>query len=485
LSHLYTITDKDGQRTIFRPNTVQRRMLAAMHHRNVVLKARQHGISTLACLLGLDTCIFRPNTQVGIIAHHIDDAAELFRTKIKEPYEALPAALRAQVRADRDRANQLVFSNGSSIRVATSMRSGTVQMLHVSEMGKIAVLYPQKAREIMSGALEAVGRDGVVTVESTAEGAAGAFYDLVRMARHTDRGQELGPLEWRFHFFAWFEEPGYRDSNPVQLTEEQARYFDSLQHEHGIKLDAQQQAWYVRKAAVLGEDMRREYPSTPDEAFQAAVLGAYYERQLLDMRKEQRIGIVPHDRYAPVYTGWDLGMDDATVIWFYQEVGQQKRLIDYYENSGEGLDHYAQALRDKQNQLGYNYMLHYLPHDSGNRSVLTTGDMAGKTALDIMRALGFPNTAPVRRPRNPEEFTDQIENVRKLLGTVWVDESRCAAGIEKLSRYRKTPDDVHGGFKPRPVHDDASHPADALRTLAVGHRAAVDEPLTFEPEPDY
>ena len=183
LSNLYTITDKAGTRVPFRPNSAQLALLDDLHSANIILKARQLGFTTLCCLIYLDACIFTPNTRAGVIAHKLDDAKVIFRDKIKYPYDQLDEGLKAAAPAVQDSADTLTFANNSSIRVSTSMRSGTLQYLHVSEFGKICAQYPEKAREIVTGALNTVEAGQFIVIESTAEGQEGAFYRMCQEAR--------------------------------------------------------------------------------------------------------------------------------------------------------------------------------------------------------------------------------------------------------------------------------------------------------------
>ena len=133
-------------------NWAQEDLFREMHFMNVVLKARQLGFTTFIDLFMLDQCLFNSNVRAGIIAHNRDDAKIIFRDKIKYPYDNLPDVLRARISAESDTAQELLFSNNSSIRVGTSLRSGTLQLLHVSEYGKLCAKYPEKAREVRTGA---------------------------------------------------------------------------------------------------------------------------------------------------------------------------------------------------------------------------------------------------------------------------------------------------------------------------------------------
>ena len=231
LSNLYTITDKAGRAIPFRPNTAQLRFLDEVHSLNLILKARQLGFTTLCCLVHLDACLFSPHTRAGVIAHRLDDAKVIFRDKVRFPYDRLDEGLRAAVPAVQDSADQLTFGNNSSLRVSTSMRSGTLQLLHVSEFGKICASYPDKAREIVTGALNTVEAGQFVVIESTAEGQEGAFFDMAQKARaRAVSGQPLPSLDYRFHFVPWWADPGYAlPDASVVIGAEDGRYFEGLQ----------------------------------------------------------------------------------------------------------------------------------------------------------------------------------------------------------------------------------------------------------------
>ena len=177
LANLYTIQDKKGHRVKFYPNETQLEYLKNCTNSDLILKARQLGMTTLMCLVGLDEVLFKNDWRVAIIAHTLNDANEIFETKVKFPYDQLPDQIKESRIAINDRAGLLRFNHGSSIRVATSARSGTLQRLHISEFGKICATSPGKAREIVTGAFPAVG-ENPKTIESTAEGQEGYFYQF-------------------------------------------------------------------------------------------------------------------------------------------------------------------------------------------------------------------------------------------------------------------------------------------------------------------
>lgn len=206
-----------------------------------------------------------------------------------------------------------------------------------------------------------------------------------------------------------------------------------------------------------------EYQQEYENSWQAALKGAYFATELADARAQGRVTGVPHVSSLQVDTWWDLGMDDATAIWFTQNVGREIHVIDYYEGSGEGLAHYRDVLDRLKQERGYHYGTHYGPHDLAVRELGT-----GKSRVETAAGMGLKM---VTVPR-VEHKADAIQAARNLLSQVWIDETRCARGILCLDSYRKEWDDKLQVFREKPLHDFASHAADALMTLARGHQFA-------------
>ena len=200
-----------------------------------------------------------------------------------------------------------------------------------------------------------------------------------------------------------------------------------------------------RASGMAEELIQQEYYCS----FEAPLVGAYYSVQMENARRENRITKIPWEPLLPVHTFWDLGMDDHTTIWFMQEYGMEYRFIDYYANSGEGLAHYAKELRSKE----YVYGKHYAPHDIEVRE-LSTGISRRRAA----KALGI-NFSVVKK----HDVADGIEAVRNVLPRCWFDEEKCGPGIEGLKSYRKEYNEIMKTYSSTPVHDWASHPADAFR----------------------
>jgi hypothetical protein len=465
LNNLYYIMDKNAKRIPFRMNWAQRKLFRELHYQNVILKARQLGFTTFLQIFMLDACIFNDNIRAGTIAHTLGDVQTIFRDKIKFAYDNLPDWLKAEYPCVSDTREELVFRNGSSIRVAVSMRSGTLQYLHISEFGKICAKDAEKAKEIRTGALNTIEAGNFVFVESTAEGKSGDFYEMCKLSQEKERkGEELTPLDMKFHFYPWWQEPGYQlDPKKVVIPAAMETYFDKLKLEHQIDLTAEQKAWYVKKAESQRDEMKREYPSTPNESFEAAIEGAYYSKQIAQAERDGRIGRVPWEPKLKVYTSWDLGHNDSTAIWFVQIFRKEVRCIDFYQNSGEGLAHYAKILSEKP----YTYAngRHIYPHDA---DVTELG--SGKSRIATLNSL---NLRGIVLPRS--DLLDGIEAVRNFLAKCWFDEAKCAEGLDALRRYRKEFDEKNSVWRDHPKHDDASNPADSFRYLALGLKDEHDD----------
>lgn len=464
----YKIKDKTGGIVPFRMNGDQAKYLSERHGMDVILKARQKGFTTVIQLDMLDDCLFIPNTAAGVIAHNLNDAKAFFADKIKFAYDALPQQFRDTVSAEVDAADSMKFSNGSSIRVGTSLRSGTLQRLHVSEYGKLCAKFPEKAREVKTGAFNTVQAGQSITVESTAEGQAGDFFAMCEMAKRKQAsGEPLTALDFKFHFSPWFTSNEYRLDEDVLITAEMADYFRKVEVEMGTTLDDAQRAWYVKKAEQQGPDIKREYPSTPQEAFEASIEGAYFTTEMLKMREQGRICRIPILN-SPVDVSWDLGVGDAMALTFWQTLHAERRVIDYYENSGEGFEHYAKVLASK----GYIYGRHKFPHDGDTRSL----GLKAKTKKQWAEEAGIGPIDIV--PRIPDEAAG-IEAARALLPQVWIDEERCSRLIQCLDNYRKDWDDKLGTWKAKARHDEFSHGYKSFETAAVAPRNTKSKAINY------
>jgi hypothetical protein len=296
---------------------------------------------------------------------------------------------------------------------------------------------------------------------STAEGKVGEFYKYCDTARKlADSGKKLARMEPKFHFYPWYKNPDYKandsETKHAVITDEQRKYFEELELQ-GIELTDNQKAWYVIKAKQQGDDMMQEYPSQPEEAFQGSLKGAFYTKQMKEIRKNGQICHLPYNRKYGVYTWWDLGLNDLMTIWFYQNINGKHCFIDYHESSGEGWEYYARMLQDRD----YNYISHNFPHD-GNKRV------RGKQVFTDKQVALECGIRPIRiTPRTSDVYADIKNHCWPVLPNCWFDESKCAAGIVHLDNYRRKYSKADQMFTKEPEHDDSSHGADGFRTFAV------------------
>lgn len=188
-------------------------------------------------------------------------------------------------------------------------------------------------------------------------------------------------------------------------------------------------------------------------SFEFGQLGSYYQSYIDKMRINGQIGVVPWEPNFPVHTSWDLGMADNTVIIFFQVIGNVCRIIDIYENHSQGLQWYAKIISQKP----YSYGKHIAPHDIAVRELGT-----GMSRLEQARNLGLKFiTAPNLM------IEDGIEAVRNMLGKTWIDEGKCGSLIKSLENYRREYDEKREVYKDQPLHNWASHMADAARYMAL------------------
>lgn len=203
-------------------------------------------------------------------------------------------------------------------------------------------------------------------------------------------------------------------------------------------------------AGLTPEQFAQEFECS----FEAAIVGAYYGRLMQQAEADKRITGVPYEPTAPVYTAWDLGIRDATAIWFAQVVGREIHLIDYYEATGVDLGHYVRELRQKP----YLYAGHIVPHDAQAKELGT-----GKSRLEVLDSLGLKDVIVAAMHR----VEDGINAVRTIIPRCYFDAQKCSRGIDALKLYRAEFDDKLMALKPRPVHDWTSHAADSMRYLAM------------------
>jgi hypothetical protein len=272
MNNLYIIANEYGQPVLFRCRKAQTFLFCVMWFLNIILKARQLGFSTAIQIFILDHALFNSDRQCGVIAQGLSEATAIFASKILYPYVRLPSWLKTGSRAVTSKTStSIYFANDSYVRIAVSFRSGTLQVLHVSEYGKICAQYPLRADEVQSGSLNAIHKGSLLFVESTAEGAAGNFFDMsVEAMELLAASIPLTHQDFKFHFFPWFDDPKYVLAAPdsgLKLTKPQIKYFTAVEVAMKVTLSDEQKNWYIAKERTQKQKMKQEFPSTAMEAF--------------------------------------------------------------------------------------------------------------------------------------------------------------------------------------------------------------------------
>jgi len=493
LNNLYFIIDENSNRMLFRPNEVQTELYNNHHYRNIILKSRQHGCTTLMCLLMLDYVLFNENKECAITTQGMTESKKIFRTKIIYPFSQLPDYIlenplfipKKQTETD------LLFpdeknNDRSSLSAQVGLRSGTYHMVLISEYAKTCATKPLKAKEIQTGAFETVHEGQILTIESTAEGPHGDFYDKCKQAEQSKREHKpLGGLDWQFFFFAWFQKSSNRtDPRYVEITPEDHLYFDKLERTEQCKIDEWQRAWYVVKLKEQRNAMTQEHPSTSDEAFFSSVTGAFWADEIRDLERRfpPQITDVPHDPNTLVHTIHDVGYHWA--IWFIQNpMGLFPKIIRHYEFTGSTKD--ACEMMDRYKELyGYRYGKHICPIDVDSNA---TKVIDGKTILIHAKQNGYNFT---KMKKIPDSMT-LIEQTRVELTNFWFDRKGCENGLNSLRSFRRKKDmaistDKHPVYFDKYIHDQASHSGSALYHFVKARKAGLfdddggDESITIE-----
>lgn len=474
LEHLYYIKNKSGKKVLFKLNPTQRFLYDNIWFFNIIPKARQLGMTTFFTIFYLDQVLFSKNVTAGIIAHKQDDMKKIFRNKIRFAWDNLHPYIKSRIGEPIiDSSNEMSFPNGSNIFVSLSTRSGTVQFLHISEFSYVCNKAPEKAEEIVTGAINSVHPGCMVSIESTSRGIEGYFYKFCMDAeRNRKEGRKLTPMDFKIFFFPWFRDPEYTLEGDYVMDKEMKDYFETLKRKYNIELTKGQKHFYIKKKLLMKDKIFEEYPSTLEESFRVSSEGAYYTKEMNRVYDENRIRPLPFDPNIEVETWWDIGMSDYTVILLTQTIGPQIRFIDMYWNRDEYVPHYVNWLTEQKDKKGYRYRTHNVPHDIAVRDWSSTDEMS---RLETMYKLGLYNI----RVAEKSDFSDGIDKVRGLFPKFYFDEEKCKDLTDALFNYKREFDKKTGQFKEKHKKDGNQHFADAVRVLAQLWREAIFEENEF------
>lgn len=469
LNNLYTIINKEGKRIKFKMNKSQHKAYAASlrHPRVIILKSRQQGISTFWLIDYFDDAITIPDLSIGLMAQGKDESSSLLeRTKLL--WDTLDPNVKSflGISNTADSALEFSFSNNSTIFIRTSFRSTTLQRLHVSEMGKIANKYPEKANETKSGTLQALAQGNTGVIESTAEGD-NVFKDMWDNAvthMHTRSLKDFYPL-----FLSWIDDPDCIITTPQPFTDRQLKYFAEIERELRIKLSDEQKYFWVVQARELGDRVYQEYPATPTEAFMSTRDGTYYARAFYEWVIGQKRIIPFEELYDPnlaVQIAVDLGMDDTNVLGVIQTYKDEFRLLDEFYDNGQDIKYYCDWIKDQPWIRNLTHVV--LPHDAEVRELTS-----GKKRIEVFEEelafdkQGNPLTVEFTILPKTESVQEDIEKVRQVIPKLWLSDrmdyiKRC------LVNYKKEWNERTQKFRNKPKDDDVNHGADMFRYGVLG-----------------
>lgn len=455
IGNMYHCIDGDTSQVVkFRPKPAQCVLLfwifRLKRNRFTILKARQLGFSTLIDIIGLDYTIFNANTTFNICSHTEDSAKDLLREKVKFNLDKLPRGVQAQLDKENTNQNELVFADNWKIRSKVKVRSGTSQVLHVSEWGKVAATDPIRSREIRTGTLPtARSKNALVFIESTFEGpAAGDFYDNIQLAMQTTEERASLDSYW-YMFFPWYYEASYRTECKEEWLEERTKtYFEDLTKKliaanNPYTFDKEQMYFWQVKSYEYGPEMQREMPSTAEEAMTAPVKGAFYADRMIELERNGRVHDFEWDRNKPVFAICDVGTDDPFSIWLVQTDGRDIDLIYTYEAVHKPASHFVNLFRE----MNIPIRRWILPWDSQPKNA-TTGwmsDFAKCGCQDIQRLKKYNGSKAM-----------QINYMLTAFPRLRFRKSATTDGRVAVMAYHWE-ESTPGQLKKEPEHDWSSH----------------------------
>ena len=398
----------------YKPRDLQAEMHNNIKRWNVLVMHRRFGKTVFAVnhlIKHALTCPL-PRPRVAFVAPTFTQAKRIAWDYVKYYTSVIPGAKfnETELRVD--------FPNGGRLMLLSAENPDALRgiYLDMAVFDEFGMQNPRVWGEVVRPALS--DREGAAIFLGTPAGH-NHFFDLLEQARsETDNGSD----QWYWKIVK---------ASESKLVKE-------------AELDA-------ARAQMTPEQYEQEYECS----FTAAIIGAYYGKLMAEADEDNRITRVPYDPAYPVHTAWDLGVNDSTAIWFAQIFrGGAVNVIDYYENGGVGLDHYADVI----NRKDYNYGDHLAPHDIEVREL-----GSGKSRLETAASLGLRFKVIPKM-----KVADGINAARMLLPKCYFDRDKCTTGVEMLRQYRQEWDERRKMFRDHPRHDFTSHAADAFRYLAIG-----------------
>lgn len=468
LQNLYKIKSEDDGRSIdFRPRAEQLEVLTSLIERPdeplYIIKSRRLGMSTAIGLMLADCGAFKSGFQGALIDLTERDAERKMSEIIRYGVLSMPAPIVSRMEFPTRNNGELqmrIAGDGpesiSRIFAGVKARGGTNNFLWISEWGPMAACDPGRSREIRTGALPSARRGRRVVETTWYGGKGGDLWELVKPILEHDPN-----AEGRVLFFPWHGDPACIKTTGM-VDGELEHYFRELSERLGRTFSQDQKRWYASKKLEQGIFVKREYPSTLDEAMAAPVEGAIYGDLITRLQAQGAVRPSAVDGSAMVHTFWDLGSPVNTVTWYVQLVGTEIRVIDLDIDLDMTLTERAARILGKGYPLGH----HYLPHDGASTPT------SGRSVHSELVAAGLNNVRVV--PRTTDIWIG-INRLRQLMPRMTFRLPACEKGIEALSNYHTRRESSSGLAQDMPVHDWSSHASDALRMFAEADAAGMLE----------
>jgi hypothetical protein len=470
LRNLYHIKRADDGRIIrFEPRPEQQRVYDMLFKQGVkrliILKARRLGMSTALDVLLTDQMLWNAGTQCSLVDQTAADAERKLATIAKIALDNLPPVALQCIEKVRDSGSILEVSvageAASSFFAGLRARGGTNNWLHLSEWGVIQADDPRRSEEILTGAIPSA-EHGRIIVETTWKGGRGGhLWEIVKGALETPEADKTDK-DWRVVFFPWWKDPTYVvEGDVATVNPATGQYLDGMEETTGHKFSPQQRLWYDRQARDLGLFVFREFPTTIDECFKSPVEGAIYAGELDKLRASGAISAFKYDNSTLVHTAWDLGSPVNTVVWYFQVIkGNEIRVIDC------DLDLDLTPVQRVAHMQGKGYPLgnHYLPHDAAATRT------SGKADAQVYTEAGL---ASVRVLPRTHDIWVGINACLQMFPRFSFRLPACERGLDALANYAYKRSSATGIVVNEPVHNWASHAADALRMIAEAEQAGM------------
>jgi hypothetical protein len=480
LRNLYHIKRADDGRIIkFAPRAEQQRVYDMLFKegvkRLIILKARRLGMSTALDVLLTDQMLWNAGTQCSLVDQTAADAERKLATIAKVAVDNLPSGTLQHIERVRDSGSILEVSvagnAASSFFAGLRARGGTNNWLHLSEWGVIQADDPRRSEEILTGAIPSA-EHGRIIIETTWKGGRGGhLWEIVKGALETPEAAKTDK-DWRVVFFPWWRDPTYVVEGDVStISPAISQYLDNMEQTTGHTFSPQQRLWYDRQSRDLGLFIYREFPTTLDECFKSPVEGAIYAGELDKLRASGAISAFKTDNSTLVHTAWDLGSPVNTVVWYFQVIGGNEiRVID----CDMDLDMTPVQRVGHMLAKGYSYGAHFLPHDAAATRT------SGKADAQVYAEAGLANVRVL--PRTHDIWIG-INACLQMFPRFSFRLPACERGLDALANYAYKRSSATGIVVNEPVHNWASHAADALRMIAEAEMAGMLKTGFAKPRP--